>query len=78
MSTAGDHAVPDIDLRDDRLRGPASETSSDDRNDDQVKQDAELANRLSALIEDTNERVVPLVKMMRQVSSLSLDDPPNK
>ncbi|KAI0699652.1 hypothetical protein BC835DRAFT_1330131 [Cytidiella melzeri] len=32
----------------------------------QMKQDAELANRLSVIIEDANERVVPLVRMMRQ------------
>ncbi|KAI0093828.1 hypothetical protein BDY19DRAFT_919173 [Irpex rosettiformis] len=68
MSTAGDHDAPDIELRDNRLsRGPVSEASSDaPRTPDQQKQEAELANRLSQLIEETNERVVPLVKMMRQ------------
>ena len=70
MSDAGDHAVPDIELHDDRLRPPASEASSDDpRPADQQRAEAELANRLSQLIEETNERVVPLVKMMRQVFS---------
>jgi hypothetical protein len=48
-------------------QGPGSDTTSDDRTDDQKKQDAELANRLSALIEDANERVVPLTKMIRKV-----------
>ncbi|KAF5361145.1 hypothetical protein D9758_009018 [Tetrapyrgos nigripes] len=36
------------------------------RTDEEKKEDAELANRLSALIEDANERVVPLCKMIRK------------
>jgi len=67
MSTAGDHPA-DIGLHDDRAmpRAPPSDTTSDDRNEEQVREDAELANRLSALIEDANERVVPLTKMIRK------------
>ena len=40
---------------------------SDDRSVDQKKQDAELAERLSSIIEGTNERVTPLCKMIRKV-----------
>lgn len=47
-------------------KGPQSDTT-DDRNDEQIKQDAELAERLSRLIEDANSRVVPLCKMIRKV-----------
>ncbi|KAI0345023.1 hypothetical protein BDW22DRAFT_988545 [Trametopsis cervina] len=57
---------PDIELRDDRLRGPPSDATSDDRTEEQQKQDAELANRLSVIIEDANERVVPLTDMIRK------------
>jgi hypothetical protein len=39
----------------------------DPRTDDQKKVDKQLAERLSVLIEDANERVVPLVKMIRKV-----------
>ncbi|KAJ4473372.1 hypothetical protein C8J55DRAFT_138816 [Lentinula edodes] len=46
-------------------RGPPSDTS-DDRSDDERKKDAELAERLSRLIEDANSRVVPLCKMIRK------------
>jgi len=46
-------------------KGPQSDTT-DDRNDEQIKQDAELAERLSRLIEDANSRVVPLCKMIRK------------
>jgi len=68
MSTAlGDHQT-DIGLHEDRAvpRPPPSDTTSDDRNEEQTREDAELANRLSALIEDANERVVPLTKMIRK------------
>jgi len=40
--------------------------TTDSRSPDQKKQDAELAERLSSLIEDANRRVVPLCKMIRQ------------
>ncbi|KAJ3782676.1 hypothetical protein GGU10DRAFT_297483, partial [Lentinula aff. detonsa] len=46
-------------------RGPPTDTS-DDRNDEERKKDAELAERLSRLIEDANSRVVPLCKMIRK------------
>jgi len=41
-------------------------SSTDDRSPEDHKQDAELAERLSSLIEDANRRVVPLCKMIRQ------------
>jgi len=41
-------------------------STTDSRSPDQQKQDAELAERLSSLIEDANRRVVPLCKMIRQ------------
>ncbi|KAK7456424.1 hypothetical protein VKT23_010672 [Stygiomarasmius scandens] len=71
MSQAAASPQPpsEIDLRDQRgmLGGPGSETStSGDRTEEEKKQDAELANRLSALIEDANSRVVPLTKMIRK------------
>ncbi|KAJ3807003.1 hypothetical protein EV368DRAFT_50506 [Lentinula lateritia] len=50
-------------------RGPPSNTSSDtsdNRSDEERKRDAELAERLSRLIEDANSRVVPLCKMIRK------------
>jgi hypothetical protein len=47
-------------------QGPPSDATTDDRNDDEKKRDAELAERLSRLIEDANSRVVPLCKMIRK------------
>ena len=44
-----------------------STTTSSDRSPEQERQDAELAERLSSLIEDANRRVVPLCKMIRKV-----------
>ena len=38
---------------------------------DQKKQDAELAERLSSIIEGTNERVIPLCKLIRKVNILA-------
>ncbi|KAJ3752806.1 hypothetical protein EV361DRAFT_807770 [Lentinula raphanica] len=46
--------------------GPPSNATSDARNDEERKKDAELAERLSRLIEDANSRVVPLCKMIRK------------
>ncbi|KAF5393867.1 hypothetical protein D9757_000181 [Collybiopsis confluens] len=46
-------------------QAPASDTT-DNRNDDQKQKDAEIAERLSALIEDANSRVVPLCRMIRK------------
>lgn len=42
-------------------------SSSDERTDEQKKQDAELAERLSSIIEAANEKVIPLCKMIRKV-----------
>ena len=40
----------------------------DDRTDDEKKTDKELAERLSVLIENANERLIPLVRMIRKVN----------
>ncbi|KAF5379310.1 hypothetical protein D9757_007665 [Collybiopsis confluens] len=56
-------ATPPPEVR--QQQGPQTDTS-DDRNEDEVKRDAELAERLSRLIEDANSRVVPLCKMIRK------------
>jgi hypothetical protein len=40
---------------------------TDDRSATQKKQDAELAERLASIIDGTNERVLPLCKMIRKV-----------
>ena len=45
---------------------------TDDRSTVQKKQDAELAERLSSIIEGTNERVIPLCKMIRKVVILTM------
>jgi len=44
----------------------SSATGDTERSPDKEKQDAELAERLSSLIEDTNRKVVPLCKMIRK------------
>jgi len=44
----------------------APSDTTDARDDDQKKQDAEIAERLSSLIEDANSRVVPLCRMIRK------------
>ena len=41
--------------------------TTDDRTDAQKEADKQLAERLSALIEDANSRVVPLCRMIRKV-----------
>ncbi|KIY66528.1 hypothetical protein CYLTODRAFT_491375 [Cylindrobasidium torrendii FP15055 ss-10] len=41
-------------------------SSTDERSPEERQQDKELAERLSALIEDANSRVTPLTKMIRQ------------
>jgi hypothetical protein len=43
------------------------ESGQDTRTDEQKKTDKELAERLCRIIEDANERVVPLTKMIRKV-----------
>ncbi|KAF5393866.1 hypothetical protein D9757_000180 [Collybiopsis confluens] len=45
---------------------PPPSTTNDERTDDEKKKDAEIAERLSRLIEDANSRVVPLCKMIRK------------
>ena len=45
-------------------------SSTDNRDDHEVEEDNKLADRLSVVIEDANERVVPLTKMIRKVSTL--------
>ncbi|KAL1746803.1 hypothetical protein HDZ31DRAFT_72651 [Schizophyllum fasciatum] len=49
-----------------QFNAPPSEASTDDRSPDERKEEAELAERLSRAIEDANERVVPLTKMIRK------------
>jgi len=44
----------------------ASEATSDTRDEEQVQKDNELAERLAAIIEDANKRVVPIVQMIRK------------
>lgn len=75
VNTPGVHAVPDIDLRSDRLQGPPSDVTSEDRTDEQQKQDAQLAERLSQCIEDANEKLIPLTNMVRKVRLLSYPGP---
>jgi hypothetical protein len=41
---------------------------SDDRNEQERKADNELAERLSAIIEESNRQVIPICKMIRTVS----------
>jgi small-conductance mechanosensitive channel len=45
---------------------PPPSTTNDERTDDEKKKEAEIAERLSRLIEDANSRVVPLCRMMRK------------
>jgi hypothetical protein len=63
--------MSDVDIRDNRAHDfddNASDSTSAGRDDEQIKKDNELADRLSLIIEDNNERVVPLTKMIRKVS----------
>jgi hypothetical protein len=48
-----------------------SDAGTENRTDEQKKADAELAERLAALIEDANRRVLPVCKMIRQASVFS-------
>lgn len=54
---------------DDEQSSATGTTGTDDRSPEKEKQDAELADRLSSLIEDANRRVVPLCKTIRKVSA---------
>ncbi|KIK56354.1 hypothetical protein GYMLUDRAFT_174345 [Collybiopsis luxurians FD-317 M1] len=58
-------ATPPPDAAHHSQKGAPSDTT-DDRSDEERKRDAELAERLSRLIEDANSRVVPLCKMIRK------------
>lgn len=42
--------------------------SGDPRSKQEEEEDAKLAERLSIMIEEANQRIVPLCKMIRQVS----------
>jgi hypothetical protein len=42
-------------------------SGTDERSPAEKKEDAELAERLSSIIEDANSRVIPLCKMIRKV-----------
>ena len=44
----------------------------DERTDDEKKTDKELADRLSVLIENANERLIPLVRMIRKVNFIAI------
>ncbi len=57
VSNVGDH-----DQKPDTEKDP-----KDERTEAEIKMDNELAERLSALIEDANSRVIPITKMIRQV-----------
>lgn len=46
---------------------------ADSRSEEQIEKDKELAERLSSIIEDANNRVIPLCKMIRKVSSPKFD-----
>jgi len=48
------------------LGGDKGSSTTDSRSPEQQEQDAQLADRLSSLIEDANRRVVPLTKMIRK------------
>jgi len=48
------------------LGGGGGASSTTDQSPEKAEQDAQLADRLSSLIEDANRRVVPLCKMIRQ------------
>ena len=51
----------------DTQRGYADSEATDDRDEETIRKDNELAERLSIIIEDANKRVVPLIKMIRNV-----------
>lgn len=53
-----------IDVDNDSIAGSAT---TDNRTDEEKKNDAALAERLSSIIEDANGRVSPLCKMIRKV-----------
>lgn len=51
-------------------KSPGSESSAsdfDERSPEVQKKEKELANRLSHLIEDANEKIIPICKLIRSV-----------
>jgi hypothetical protein len=50
---------------------PNAETATDNRPDAQKQAEKQLANRLSTIIENANERVIPICKMIRRVRQSS-------
>ena len=55
------------DVQNFRAQSPSTE-GGDIRTKDEQEVDVKLAERLSIIIESANEKVVPLVKMVRHVS----------
>jgi len=49
------------------------ETKKDNRTQEEIDEDNALADRLSLIIEDANEKIVPICEMIRKVSC-SFDD----
>jgi hypothetical protein len=75
MSDVADPNAPDIaqqhiDIDNESVGNESvGTTGTDDRTPEQKKMDAELAERLSSIIENANSRVIPLCKMIRKVLS---------
>ncbi|KAJ3768314.1 hypothetical protein FB446DRAFT_781554 [Lentinula raphanica] len=63
MSQLGDH---DLRIGQGLDNAPPPSTTNEDRSDEERKKEAEIAERLSRLIEDANSRVIPLTKMIRR------------
>ncbi|KAJ3720227.1 hypothetical protein DFJ43DRAFT_1096284 [Lentinula guzmanii] len=63
MSQLGDH---DFRIGQGLDNAPPPSTTNEDRSDEERKKEAEIAERLSRLIEDANSRVIPLTKMIRK------------
>lgn len=62
--------MADTDTRTPKSPGSVSSASDfDERSPEAQKQDKALAIRLASIIEDANEKVVPLAKMIRSVCS---------
>ena len=55
----------------DTQRGYADSEATDARDEEQIRKDNELAERLSIIIEDANKRVLPIVGMLRNVHRFS-------
>jgi len=51
------------------------ETKKDNRTQEEIDEDNALADRLSLIIEDANEKIVPICEMIHKVSC-SFDDFP--